>query len=81
MQKKKDCERLVTEHKMEPQELRELSRRTDVIARSLMAEETHFQSEIDVHVNQSMKNHLVEQIGFYQKIVSKLEEALAAYNA
>ncbi|KAG8042077.1 hypothetical protein G9C98_000068 [Cotesia typhae] len=81
VQKKKDCERLVTEHKMEPQELRELSRRTDVIARSLMAEETHFQSEIDVHVNQSMKNHLVEQIGFYQKIVSKLEEALAAYNA
>ncbi|XP_008554974.1 sorting nexin-18 [Microplitis demolitor] len=81
VQKRKDCERLVTEHKMEPQELRELSRRTDVIARALMAEETHFQSEIDVHVNQSMKNHLIEQIGFYQKIVSKLEEALAAYNA
>lgn len=64
---------------MEPQQLRELSHRTDVIARALMAEETHFQMEREVHIKQAMKTHLVEQIAFYQKIVNKLQEALNAY--
>lgn len=79
MQKRKDCERLVSEHKMEPQQLRELSHRTDTIARALIAEETHFQTEREVHINQAMKTHLTEQIAFYQKIVNKLQEALNAF--
>ncbi|XP_046425558.1 sorting nexin lst-4 [Neodiprion pinetum] len=80
VQKRKDSERLVSEHKMEPQQLRELSHRTDVIARALMAEETHFQMEREVHIKQAMKNHLTEQIAFYKKIVNKLQEALNAYD-
>ncbi|XP_012277316.1 sorting nexin-9 [Orussus abietinus] len=80
VQKRKDSERLVSEHKMDPQQLRELSHRTDVIARAVMAEETHFQSEREVHMKQAMKNHLTEQIAFYQKIVNKLLEALGAYD-
>ncbi|XP_043282624.1 sorting nexin lst-4 [Venturia canescens] len=79
VQKRKDCERLVSEHKMEPQQLRELSHRTDVIARALLAEENHFQKEREIHINQAMKNHLTEQIAFYQKIVARLQEALSAY--
>ncbi|XP_033214949.1 sorting nexin-9 [Belonocnema kinseyi] len=80
VQKRKDCERLVSEHKMESQQLRELSHRTDVIARALGAEETHFLSEREVHINQAMKNHLVEQIKFYQNVVNKLQEALHAFD-
>lgn len=80
VQKRKDCERLVSEHKMEAQQLRELCQRTDVIARGLSAEETHFQSEREVHVKQAMKTHLTEQIAFYQKIVNKLQDALNSYD-
>ncbi|XP_015602293.1 sorting nexin-9 isoform X2 [Cephus cinctus] len=80
VQKRRDSERLVSEHKMEPQQLQDLCIRTDVITRALMAEETHFQSEREIHINQAMKNHLVEQINFYQKIVNKLQEALATYD-
>ncbi|XP_066582375.1 sorting nexin lst-4 isoform X2 [Prorops nasuta] len=79
MQKRRDCEKLVSEHKMELQQLREMSTRTDTIARALMAEESHFQSEREIHINQAMKTHLTEQIAFYQKIVNKLREALSAY--
>ncbi|EFN68444.1 Sorting nexin-33 [Camponotus floridanus] len=80
VQKRKDCDRLVSEHKMEPQQLRELSHRTDVIARALIAEETHFQTEREVHINKAVKTHLREQITFYQKIVDKLQEALNAFD-
>lgn len=80
VQKRKDCERLVSEHKMEPQQLRELSHRTDVIARALVAEETHFQTEREVHINKAIKTHLTEQIAFYQKIVDKLQEALSVFD-
>ena len=80
VQKRKDCERLVSEHKMEPQQLRELSHRTDVIARALLAEDDHFQTEREIHISQTMKNHLTEQIAFYQKIVARLQEALSAYD-
>ncbi|XP_014479970.1 PREDICTED: sorting nexin lst-4 [Dinoponera quadriceps] len=80
VQKRKDCERLVSEHKMEPQQLRDLSQRTDVIARALIAEETHFQTEREVHINKAIKTHLTEQIAFYQKIVKKLQEALSAFD-
>lgn len=80
MQKRKDCERLVSEHKMEPQQLRELSHRTDVIARALIAEETHFQTEREVHINKAVRTHLTEQIAFYQKIVDKLREALNMFD-
>ncbi|XP_026675152.1 sorting nexin lst-4 [Ceratina calcarata] len=79
VQKRRDYEKLVSEHKMEPQQLRELSQRTDVIARALLAEETHFQTEQEIHLTQAMKTHLTEQITFYQKIVDKLREALSAY--
>lgn len=65
---------------MESQQLRELSHRTDVIARALGAEESHFLSEREVHINHAMKNHLVEQIKFYQNIVNKLQEALQAFD-
>ncbi|KAJ8668097.1 hypothetical protein QAD02_009760 [Eretmocerus hayati] len=78
--KRKDCERLVSEHKMEAQQLRELNHRTDVIARALGAEETHFQQEREIHVNQAIKNHLIEQINFYQKIVEKLQTALTSFD-
>lgn len=66
---------------MESNQLRELSRRTDIIARTLIAEEAHFQTEREVHIQQAMKSHLTEQIQFYQNIVAKLQDALAAYDA
>ena len=65
---------------MEAQQLREMQHRTDVIARAIGAEETHFQNEREVHINQTVKNHLTEQINFYQKIVTKLQEALNSFD-
>lgn len=81
VQKRKDCERLVSEHKMEAQQLRELYSRTDVIARALGAEESHFQNEREVHLNQAVKTHLIEQIKFYQNITAKLQDALDSFDA
>lgn len=66
---------------MEATQLVELNHRTDIIARALMAEESHFQTERETHMNQTMKKHLTEQINFYQKIVNKLQEALLAYES
>ena len=64
---------------MEAAQLRELNTRTDVIARTLSAEQSHFQTEREIHVNQTIKNHLVEQIKFYQQIVNKLQGALNSF--
>lgn len=65
---------------MEAQQLRELQHRTDVIARAIGAEETQLQTEREIHINQAIKSHLIEQINFYQKIVTKLQDALSFFD-
>ncbi|KAJ9598203.1 hypothetical protein L9F63_011123 [Diploptera punctata] len=80
LQKRRECEKLASDHKMESSQLSDVVRRTDVISYALLAEINHFHSERTVDFKQAMKNYLTEQISFYQKIVNKLEDALHKYD-
>lgn len=75
MSKKKECEKLTAEQKMGNAQLQEVNRRVDVFNYSLMAELTHFRAERDVHLKETMKNLISEQITFYMGIIEKLHEA------
>jgi sorting nexin-9/18/33 len=56
---------------MEPSQLSDVVRRTDVISYALLAEINHFHTERAIDFKLAMQNYLKEQISFYQK-VSKL---------
>lgn len=75
MQKRKECEKLTAEQKMGNAQLQEVNRRTDIMSYALMAELTHFRSERDTHLKQTIKELIASQIEFFQNIVSKLQTA------
>ncbi|KAH8398287.1 hypothetical protein KR215_002715 [Drosophila sulfurigaster] len=75
IQKRKDCERSTAENKMSPAQLQDVNRRTDVVSYTVLAELTHFKSERDTHLKQTIKNFIGEQIKFYQGVVARLQEA------
>lgn len=79
LQKRKECEKLTADHKMEQSQLTEITRRTDVVSYALLSEINHFHSERAEDFKLGMKKFLNEQIIFYQKIVEKLKEAVSAY--
>lgn len=80
VQKKRECERLTAENKMEVAQLNEVLRRTDVISYALLAEINHFKSERTVDIKATMQKFLKQQINFYKKIVDKLETTLRYYD-
>ncbi|XP_069692869.1 sorting nexin lst-4 isoform X2 [Periplaneta americana] len=80
LQKRRECEKLASDHKMEASQLSEVARRTDIISYALLAEINHFHTERAVDFKQAMQNYLKEQITFYQKIVDKLQDALRMYD-
>ncbi|KAH8361532.1 hypothetical protein KR084_007179 [Drosophila pseudotakahashii] len=75
LQKRKDCERLAGEGKMNNPQLIDVNRRTDVVSYTVLAELTHFKSERDTHLKHTLKNFIAEQIKFYQGVVMRLQEA------
>ncbi|XP_017040382.1 sorting nexin-33 [Drosophila ficusphila] len=75
IQKRKDCERLAGEGKMNNPQLHDVNRRTDVVSYTVLAELTHFKSERDTHLKHTLKNFIAEQIKFYQGVVARLQEA------
>jgi len=75
IQKRKDCERITAENKMSPAQLQDVNRRTDVVSYTVLAELTHFKSERDTHLKQTLKTFIAEQIKFYQGVVARLQEA------
>lgn len=79
IQKKKECERMTSEHKMDINQFNEVCRRTDVISYALLAEINHFKSERTVDLKATMQKFLSQQIHFYKKIVDKLEHTLHNY--
>ncbi|XP_013185677.1 sorting nexin lst-4 [Amyelois transitella] len=79
VQKKRECERLTAEHKMEVAQLNEVLRRTDVISYALLAEINHFKTERTTDLKATMQKFLRQQITFYKKIVEKLETTLQQY--
>lgn len=75
MQKRKECERLTAEQKMGNAQLQEVNRRTDIMSYAVLAEMNHFRQERDVHLKETMKNLIQNQIVFYQDIVARLQDA------
>uniref|UniRef100_A0A182SYM0 PX domain-containing protein n=1 Tax=Anopheles maculatus TaxID=74869 RepID=A0A182SYM0_9DIPT len=75
VQKRKDCERLTAEQKMENVQMQEVNRRVDVMSYALLAEMSHFRAERDTHLKDTIRNFIGEQIEFYKSIVQKLEQA------
>ncbi|XP_068142637.1 LOW QUALITY PROTEIN: sorting nexin lst-4 [Drosophila tropicalis] len=75
IQKRKDCERSTAEGKMNNAQLQDVNRRTDVVSYTVLAELTHFKTERDTHLKQTLKNFIAEQIKFYQGVVARLQEA------
>lgn len=80
LQKKKDCEKLTSEKKMDNAQLLEVQQRIEVVNYSVLAEINHFRAERTDDLNKTMKNFLHEQINFYQNIVNELQKALHAYD-
>ncbi|CAK1578671.1 unnamed protein product [Parnassius mnemosyne] len=80
VQKKRECERLTAEHKMEIAQLNEVLRRTDVISYALLAEINHFKSERTIDLKATMQKFLKQQINFYKRVVDKLENTLQHYD-
>ncbi|XP_068082349.1 sorting nexin lst-4 isoform X2 [Anabrus simplex] len=79
LQKRKECEKMTTDHKMDQTQLMEVTRRTDVVSYALLAEISHFHSERAIDFQQAMKSYLTEQIQFYNKIIEQLQQALQLY--
>ncbi|CAH0397598.1 unnamed protein product [Chilo suppressalis] len=80
VQKKRECERLTAENKMEVAQLNEVLRRTDVISYALLAEINHFKAERTTDIKATMQKFLRQQITFYKKVVDKLEATLRQYD-
>lgn len=75
VQKRKDCERLTAEQKMENSQLAEVNRRVDVMSYAMLAEMAHFRQERDTHLKDTIRNFIGAQIDFYKNIVRRLEQA------
>jgi sorting nexin-9/18/33 len=73
MQKRKECEKLTAEQKMGNAQLQEVNRRTDIMSYAVMSEMSHFRSERDTHMKETLRNFLDAQIQFHQEVVKKLE--------
>uniref|UniRef100_A0A1B6HWD0 Sorting nexin n=2 Tax=Homalodisca liturata TaxID=320908 RepID=A0A1B6HWD0_9HEMI len=79
MAKRKDCERLTLDHKMETSQLQQVVQRTDVVSYALLAEINHFHAERTTQIRKAMKSFLCEQVAFYQKIAAKLQDAYSLF--
>jgi len=79
IQKRKECERMTLEHKMEQSQYQQVVHRTDVVSYALLAEINHFHAERSTQIKKAMKNFLCEQAAFYQKIAAKLQDAYALF--
>lgn len=78
LQKRKECEKLTMDHKMEQSQFGDIVRRTDVVSYALLAEVNHFHTERERDFRQAMKDFLDGQIKFYQNVVSQLQNARAS---
>lgn len=80
MQKRKDCERLAAEQKMNNSQMADVNRRTDVVSYAVIAEMSHFRAERETHLKQTLKSLIEEQIKFYSGIVSRLQDAYTQFD-
>ncbi|XKL65289.1 hypothetical protein PGB90_008709 [Kerria lacca] len=79
LQKRRECDKLTSEGKMDAAQLQEASKRTDVVSYSLLAEINNFHNEQISELNKIFKSFLTKQIEFHQNIVHQLQNALRRY--
>ncbi|XP_061423716.1 sorting nexin-9 isoform X1 [Lethenteron reissneri] len=79
--KLKECDKLINTSKMSVQEKQAITTRVSVMSYAIQAEANHFHYGRIYDYRQAMKAFLAEQIGFYQKITGKLQEALLAFDS
>lgn len=77
---KRENEKLAFDQKMTTEELDLVTRRTDIISYSVLAEINHFHRDSAQEINKTMKSFISEQIKFYQNIVDKLQQAYNAFD-
>jgi sorting nexin-9/18/33 len=70
--KRKECEKLASEGKMDAEQFQGIKRRTDVISYSTMAEMTHFREEMVREYSDMMKEYLTQQIAFYNRVITSV---------
>lgn len=78
MLKRKECEKMNQDHKMDAEQYQESVRRTDVISYALMAEINHFHEERCSEVRKALKSFLGEQVAFYQKVSNRKSQTKEA---
>ncbi|KAJ3604099.1 hypothetical protein NHX12_028840 [Muraenolepis orangiensis] len=78
--KVKESQKHVEEAKMEASQAEGIKERCNVISIATMAEIQHFHQIRVRDFKAQMQQYLREQIGFFQKITGKLEEALQKYD-
>ncbi|XP_065215690.1 sorting nexin-9-like [Planococcus citri] len=79
LQKRRECDRLAAESKMDSPQLQEASKRTDNVSYALLAEMNHFHAEQLSEISKTFKSFLTQQIAFHKKIVDQLENALSRF--
>ncbi|KAJ8286945.1 hypothetical protein GJAV_G00045190 [Gymnothorax javanicus] len=79
--KVKESQKHVEEGRMDSAQAEGISERCNIISFATMAEIQHFHQIRVRDFKAQMQHYLQEQIGFFQKITSKLEEALRKYDS
>ncbi|XP_067084103.1 sorting nexin-18a [Osmerus mordax] len=78
--KVKESQKHVEEGKMDSPQAEGVSERCNIISFATLAEIQHFHQIRVRDYKAQMQHHLQQQIGFFQKITGKLEEALQKYD-
>lgn len=65
---------------MDAQQMQEVSRRTDVVSYSLLAEINHFHAEQASELNKVFKSFLCKQIEFHQNVSCGVVFAILVWN-
>jgi len=79
--KRKECDRLESEGKLNRSELSEIRTRTDVLSYSVLAEIGAFHQTRATDVKRVSQAFLREQIAYYQKVTEKLQDALREFDS
>lgn len=76
----KESQKHVEEGKMESQQADGIRERCNIISFATLAEIQHFHQTRVQDFKSQMQHYLQQQIGFFQKVTGKLEEALQKYD-
>ncbi|XP_064635989.1 sorting nexin-33-like [Lineus longissimus] len=79
--KVKECQKSQDEGKMSESEVQSVINRSDTVSYAIMSEQNYFQEERVRDFKLMMQIYLRQQIEFYKKITSKLEDSLHLYES